>query len=128
MKITLVADDTVRYEPMPGPLTIEAPSADKTYTAFHMLASALAQCTYDTVRSWASNAKLDADDLSVEVRLIFAERPHRASSFAVTLIWPSLPEERAASAKRAGELCAVHQTLAHQPQIETVVQRGALVA
>jgi uncharacterized OsmC-like protein len=123
MKITLVADDTVRYEPMPGPLTIEAPSAETPYTAFHMLASALAQCTYDTVRSWAANAKIGADDLAVEVQLKFSERPHRASGFAVTLLWPSLPEARVASAKRAGELCAVHQTLAHQPQIDTVVRR-----
>lgn len=123
MKITLVADDTVRYEAMPGPLTIEAPSAEKPYTAFHMLASALAQCTYDTVRSWATHAKIEAGDLVVEVRLSFSEKPHRASGFAVTLRWPSLPEARVAAAKRAGELCAVHQTLAHQPVIESVVRR-----
>ncbi len=124
MRITLVADDTVRYDATPGPLTIEAPSADTPYTAFHMLASALAQCTYDTVRSWATNAGVPSDDLSVEVKLTFSERPHRASDFAVTLIWPSLPEERMASAKRAGELCAVHQTLTHHPQIDAVVRRG----
>jgi uncharacterized OsmC-like protein len=124
MQITLLSDDTVRYEATPGPLTIEAPSADKPYTAFHMLASALAQCTYDTVRSWATNAKLASDDLAVEVKLTFSERPHRASEFAVTLIWPSLPEERVAAAKRAGELCAVHQTLSHHPQIDATVRRG----
>jgi len=123
MKITLVADDTVRYEATPGPLTIEAPAPDKPYTSFHMLASALAQCTYETVHSWATHAKLQADDLAVEVRLQFVERPHRASAFEVTLLWPSLPEERVAAARRAGELCAVHQTLAHHPQIDAIVKR-----
>ena len=124
MKITLVADDTVRYEAMPGPLTIEAPSADKSYTSFHMLASALAQCTYDTVRSWSTNAKVPADDLVVEVKITFAERPHRASALAVTLIWPSLPEERTAAAMRAADLCAIHQTLGHHPQISTSVTQS----
>ncbi|HEV2641796.1 MAG TPA: OsmC family protein [Candidatus Elarobacter sp.] len=124
MKITLVSDDTVRYDDAPGPMTIEAASADKPYTAFHMLASAVASCTHATVRSWASNAGVDANDLAVEVKIVFAEHPHRAGEIDVTLLWPSLPPERMDAAKRAAALCSVHQTLLREPRITTTVANG----
>ena len=45
MKITLLSEDSIRLEPIPGPMTIEAPSAEQSYSPFHMLASGLAYCT-----------------------------------------------------------------------------------
>src|SRR5690242_8589586 len=113
MKITLVSDDTVRFEETPGPLTIEAPSADVVYSPFHMLASALADCTYYTVKSWATNARIDTADLAVQVKFEFAEHPHRVGNVEITLVWPSLPAERTEAAKRAAAVCTVHQTLLH---------------
>lgn len=121
MKITLISDDAVRFDDSPGPLTIEAPSVEKAYSPFHMLASAIADCTYYTVRSWATNANVSAGDLAVEVKISFAEHPHRAGGFDVTLVWPSLPPERIEAAKRAAALCPVHQTLLHAPAITTTV-------
>ena len=124
MKITLLSDDTVRFDDTPGPLTIEAPSADMVYSPFHMLASAVADCTFYTVKSWATNAKLDATDLAVEVKIIFAEHPHRAGGVDVKLVWPSLPPERETAAKRAAALCSVHQTLLHAPAVTTTVAKA----
>ena len=68
MKITLLADDAIRLEPVPGPMTIEAASADMTYSPFHMLASSLATCTFSVMESWATHAKIPLDDLVIEVR------------------------------------------------------------
>jgi uncharacterized OsmC-like protein len=124
MKITLVSEETVRFEETPGPLTIEAPSADVVYSPFHMLASAVADCTYFTVKSWATNAKIDAGDLVVEVTIGFAEHPHRVGSVDVKLIWPSLPQERTEAAKRAAAVCPIHQTLLHSPTVVTTVARS----
>jgi uncharacterized OsmC-like protein len=124
MKITLVSEDTVRFEDTPGPLTIEAPSADTVYSPFQMLASAMADCTYYTVKSWATNAKLETGDLVVEVKVGFADHPHRVGSVDVKLIWPSLPPERTESAKRAAAVCTVHQTLLHSPSVATTVARS----
>lgn len=124
MKITLVSDETVRFEETAGPLTIEAPSADVVYSPFHMLASAVADCTYFTVKSWATNAKIDAGDLTVEVTIGFAEHPHRVGTVDVKLIWPSLPDERTDAAKRAAAVCPVHQTLLHSPAVATTVVKG----
>lgn len=124
MKITLLSEDSVRFDDTPGPLTIEAPSADMVYSPFHMLASAVADCTFYTVKSWATNAKLDAGDLAVEVTITYAEHPHRAGGVDVKLVWPSLPPERENAARRAAALCSVHQTLLHAPTVTTTVTKA----
>ena len=124
MKITLLSDDAVRFDPAPGPLTIEAPTAEQTYSPFHMLGSSLAVCTHSILHSWATHAKLGADDLAIEVRWTFAEHPHRVGTIDMTLEWPSLPGSRREAAKRAATLCPVHATLSHAPTI-AVVHAGA---
>ena len=123
MKITLVSDDMVRFEETPGAMTIEAPSPDTVYGPFHMLAGAVADCTFYTVKSWATNAKIAADDLSVEVKVIFAEHPHRAGGIDIRLVWPSLPPERVDAAKRAAALCPIHQSFVRPPTLTTTVDK-----
>jgi uncharacterized OsmC-like protein len=118
MKITLTSDDSILLEPLAGPLTIEAPNADMQYSPFHMLASALATCTFSVLHSWASNAGIGWEDLSIAVKWTFAEQPHRVGSLDVELRWPSLPAERTTVALRASQLCAVHATLSHPPEIK----------
>ena len=125
MKITLLGEDSIRLEPIPGPMTIEADSADQQYSPFHMLASSLAFCTYSVLASWASNAKLESDDIVVEVKWTFAEDPHRVGELDMSIEWPSLPEARRSAAGRVVDLCAVHATLRHPAAIKTVVQTPA---
>ena len=117
MKITLLADDAIRLEPIPGPMTIEASSAEMSYSPFHMLASSLATCTFSVIESWASHAKLSLDDLVIEVRWRFVDEPHRVSDLDLTFDWPSLPSNRIAAARRVAELCTVHATLLHSPNV-----------
>jgi uncharacterized OsmC-like protein len=117
MKITLLSDDAIRLEPLPGALTVEAASAEMSYSPFHMLASGLATCTFSVLYSWAIHAKLPVDDLTLEVRWEFADDPHRVSNLDVVFDWPSLPATRLAAAKRVAELCTVHATLLHPPHI-----------
>ena len=125
MKITLLGEDGIRLEPIPGPMTIEADSAHQLYSPFHMLASSLAFCTYSVLASWASNAKLQSSDIVVEVKWTFAEDPHRVGELSMNIEWPSLPEPRRSAASRVADLCAVHATLTHPPTITTVVQTPA---
>ena len=117
MKITLLGDDAIRLEPIPGALTVEAPTAEMSYSPFHMLASGLATCTFSVLYSWATHAKIPIDDLSLEVRWTFGEDPHRVSDIALSFMWPSLPENRVAAAKRVSEMCTIHATLMHPPRI-----------
>jgi uncharacterized OsmC-like protein len=117
MKITLLSDDAIRLTPDPGPLTIEAQSAEQTYSPFHMLGSSLATCTFSVMYSWATHADLRADDLTIEVHWTFAEDPQRVGEIVLTFDWPSLPERRLAAAKRVAEMCTIHATLRHPPRI-----------
>ena len=128
MKITLLGEDGVRLEPIPGPMTIEADSADQLYSPFHMLASSLAFCTYSVLASWASNAKIESGDIAIQVNWTFAEDPHRVGEIDMKIEWPSLPEARRSAASRVADLCAVHASLTHPPTIKTVVESPAVAA
>jgi uncharacterized OsmC-like protein len=117
MKITLTGEESLRLEPTSGPLTIEAPTPDVQYSPFHMLGSALGACTLSVLHSWASNKNLEVNDLKVDVSWSFLEGQHRLGSMKVRLLWPSLSAELWPRAIRAANLCGVHNTLTHPPQI-----------
>jgi uncharacterized OsmC-like protein len=118
MKILLTGEESLRLEPTPGMLTIEAPSSERGYSPFHMLGSALAGCTFSVLQSWASNRNLHVDDLTIEVKWKFAEGEHRVERMDARITWPSLPPELWPRALRAAHVCGIHQTLTHTVQIE----------
>ena len=119
MKIILTSEDSIRLIPEPGPMTIEAPSADDQYSPFHMLASSMAYCTFSVMYSWATHTKQSADDLVIDVSWKFSEdEPKRVADIALTYAWPSLPEKKREAARRVAELCTVHATLRHPPVID----------
>jgi uncharacterized OsmC-like protein len=128
LKITLLAEDRIRLDGGAGPMTIEAETAEMSYSPFHMLASGLATCTLSVLQAWASNAKLAADRLAIEVSWSFAEEPHRVGAMQVTLEWPGLPENRHAAAQRVADLCTVKVTLKHPPELSTRVTAGGAAA
>ena len=117
MKITLLSEESIRLELTPGPLTVEAATADMAYSPFHMLGSSLATCTMSVLHSWATHAKISPDDLVIEVSWSFAEKPHRVGDITLSFRWPSLPDGRREAAKRAATLCAIHATLSHSPNV-----------
>ena len=117
MKITLTGEESLRLEPTSGPLTIEAPTPELQYSPFHMLGGALGACTLSVLQSWATNKDLGVSDLKVDVSWSFLEGQHRLGSMKVRLLWPSLSAELWPRATRAANLCGVHNTLTHPPQI-----------
>ena len=117
MKLTLLSGNSLRLDPTAGPMTIEAESAEQGYSPFHMLAGGLAYCTFSVLYSWAAQAKLDADDLIIDVTWTFAEDPHRVGSMDIRFSWPSLSANRLDAAKRVAEMCTIHATLQHPPTI-----------
>ncbi len=128
VKITLLSDDAILLEPVPGPLVIEALSADQPYSPFHMLASSLAFCTFSVLYAWGSQAGIPTDDLTLEVHWTFGDNPHRVDSISMSFNWPSLPTKRLDAARRAAELCTIHATLTHPPTIAVVGNAGEEIA
>src|SRR5687767_11719799 len=100
MRIVLESEESILLVAADGMLTIEAANAEQTYSPFHMLASALATCTYAVLDSWATQANFQVNDLSIRVHWTFAENPHRVDRIELQLVWPSLPENRLQAAKR----------------------------
>jgi uncharacterized OsmC-like protein len=117
MKIVLTGEESLRIEPVSGPLTIEAESPDQSYSPFHMLGSALGMCTFSVMQSWGSNKSIAIDDLHIDVSWQFVEGGHRLETMNVKLSWPSLSAELWPRAIRAAEICGVHQTLARGAEI-----------
>jgi uncharacterized OsmC-like protein len=117
MKIVLTGEESLRLEATGDQLTIEAPTPDLQYSPFHMLGSALGACTFSVLQSWASNKNLVADDLKIDVSWRFVEGQHRVGSMKVKLTWPTLSAELWPRAIRAANLCGIHSTLTHPPQI-----------
>lgn len=117
MKITLLSEDSIRLEPIPGQMTIEAPSAEQDFSPFHMLASGLAYCTFSVMYAWAENAGLDAADLTFEVSWTFAQNPQRVDRYDMRFHWPSLPERRLEAARRVAKMCTIHATFEQPPAI-----------
>ena len=117
MKITLLSEESIRLEPTPGAMTIEAPSAEQTYSPFHMLASGLAYCTFSVFYAWAKQTKLDASGLTIDVGWTFADDPHRVACYDLRFEWPGLPPNRLDAARRVAELCTVHATFVHPPTV-----------
>ena len=115
VKITLTSEDSIRYEAVPGPLTIEAESADAEYSPFQMLGSALAVCTFKVLASWASHANIPFEGLVIDVSWSFADQPHRVTDVKLSFTWSGLPANRLEAAKRAAALCPIHATLSHGP-------------
>jgi|SRR6185503_6448207 len=117
MKIVLTGEESLRIEPVSGPLTIEGESPDQNYSPFHMLGSALGMCTFAVMQSWGSNKSIAIDDLRIDVSWQFVEGAHRLGNMNVKLRWPSLSAELWPRAIRAAEICGVHQTLAKGTEI-----------
>jgi uncharacterized OsmC-like protein len=117
MKIMLTGEESLRIEPTPGPVTIEAVSPDESYSPFHMLGSALGACTSSVLQSWAAKKGIGADDLKLDVSWTFVEAEHRVGAMKVVLDWPSLSAELWPRVIRAASACGVHKTLTHSIEI-----------
>ena len=124
MKLILLSDESIRLEPRAGAMTIEASSADQSYSPFHMVAGGLAYCTFSVMYAWAEHANLSTEDLTLDVAWTFADDPRRVGSYDLRFRWPSLPEVRLDAARRVAEMCTIHATLRHPPEITIQASRA----
>jgi uncharacterized OsmC-like protein len=122
VRIILESEYELVVLPTDEPVTIEARSPDQSYSAFHMLASGFGTCVLSVLHTWASSAELPTGQLSVRVKWSFAEEPHRVGRYELRIQWPDLPQDRIAAAQRVVDLCAVHETFRHPPEIDVQIE------
>lgn len=76
MRLVLTGEDEVRLEA--GGSGFEIVGGEQALSPFHLLAGSLASCTLLTVSSWAVQAGLDPEGITVRVRWeLAAEAPKR---------------------------------------------------
>jgi uncharacterized OsmC-like protein len=117
MRLTLLGEYALKAGASDGVMTIEADSADRPYSPYHLLGGSLASCTWFLLQSWGSKTHASADDLEAEVKWEFAEEPLLLSSLGMVIRWPSLPDERRGAAECAALQCPVYHMLSHPPAI-----------
>ncbi|HEU4993789.1 MAG TPA: OsmC family protein [Gemmatimonadaceae bacterium] len=120
MKLLLLSEDAIRLEVDPGPIRVESVEPDLHFSAFHMLAEALAYCTFSVLYTWAEQSHQPTDDLALEVRWAFSDdAPRRIREIHMTFQWPSLPEKKREAASRVADFCPIHETLRISPVVTT---------
>jgi uncharacterized OsmC-like protein len=125
VKIVLESETTLRVSGAET-VSIEAEGEDVSFSPFHMVAAGLATCTFSVLYTWAMHAHLDAVDLEVAVAWQFGGgdgtgEPARVERYEVRLIWPALPEQRHAAARKAAAQCTVHNTLEQGTSVDVAV-------
>jgi uncharacterized OsmC-like protein len=124
MKVTLTSETSIRAEGAPE-LSFEAGDEHVHISAFHLLAAGLAFCTYSVLYVWAQNARLDSEELALEVGWSFAEKPSRIDAINMVIDWPTLPRQRHRAAEKAAEQCTVHATLVHGTEMRVSLREGS---
>lgn len=116
MKLILEGETRVRLEA--GGTGFEIESEGPPISPYHLLAGSLASCTMLTLGSWAGQAGIDVERLTIHLSWEnAAERPARIQRIEMELHWPELPEERIRVAERAADLCPIHATLGRGTEI-----------
>ncbi len=117
MRIVLESEHAIRLVPDDEAFGFDA--RDAGLSPFHLLAAALATCTYSVLLGWAQHAELGLEDLEIGVTWEIGEDPVRVTGMDMEIHWPTLPPDRRDAAVRAAAHCTVHHTLSHPTPVET---------
>jgi uncharacterized OsmC-like protein len=122
MRLILESDRSVRLRPGGASFSVESDGV--VLSPFHLLAGALATCSWSVLESWSKHAGLALGDLELWVEWEFGGEPVRVAAMVLDVVWPGLPSARVAAARRAAGQCTVHHTLVHGTRVETRVRAG----
>lgn len=104
-----------------GGLNVDPGDAGASFGSMQMFICGVVLCTYGVLSRYGERFGTSSADLSVRVRWRHGERPARIAAVEMKVIWPGLPEERLDAATRAAHQCALHNTLRHEVEVDTLV-------
>jgi uncharacterized OsmC-like protein len=123
MRIILESETSVRLAAGSEGVVLE-PAAGVALSPFHLLAAALATCTWSVLMGWAEAASLDVSGLELRVAWEFGGDPVRVEELRMGVEWPGLPAGRRCAAERVARQCTVHHTLEHGSRVVTRLVAG----
>lgn len=124
MRIVLEAEDSIRLLAGGAELVLEG-GPDVGMSPFHLLAAALATCTWSVLEGWAREAGLGTEALAIMVGWDLGGDPVRVSNLRMQVAWPGLPAGREAAARRVASHCTIHHTLELGTRVSTEILRSA---
>lgn len=92
------------------------------------LLTSLGTCAAYYASQYLRTRSLPTAGLQVRIAAEKAAQPARLGSFQIAVILPPLEERHREGVMRAVKACLVHNTLAHPPVIETVLQEAPVPA
>ncbi|HZT28419.1 MAG TPA: OsmC family protein [Bryobacteraceae bacterium] len=99
----------------------ENAGADAGMSPPEFLLASLGTCAGYYAAQYLRTRGLPAEGLEVRVTAEKALQPARLASFRIEVLAPGLEERHETGLLRAVKACLVHNTLLHQPAIETAV-------
>ncbi len=126
MRVVVHGETDLEVDRFPRPeLEVEVHGPEAGFSALQLFATSMALCTFSVLAAYGEATAVPADDIAMRLRWRYAERPYRIAYLQMEITWPGVPESRIAAATRAAEHCALHNTLAHPPHVETFIRRVA---
>lgn len=92
-----------------------------------LLLASLGTCAGYYAAQYLRARSLPMDGLKVRVAAEKIFQPARLDSFRIEVMTPELDEKHREGVLRAVKACLIHNTLAHPPAIETVVETATIV-
>ena len=102
--------------------------ADEGPTPPEFMLVSLGTCAGFYAAQYLKNHGLPQEGLEVTVMAEKVPAPARLGKFRIEVQVPGLPADHEAGVLRAVNACLIKNTLAHPPQIETVLHSGVLSA
>lgn len=104
---------------------VENSGSDAGMTPPELLLASLGTCAGYYAAQYMKARSLAAEGLEIKVTAEKELKPARLDRFRIHVKAPGVDASHLAGLERAVKLCLIHNTLAHAPSIETVIETAA---
>ncbi|WMT88309.1 OsmC family protein [Pelagibacterium sp. 26DY04] len=116
MRLILEDEARIRLELVGEDFEIISEGA--SLSPYHLLGASLASCTTLMIASWAENAAIPIEALTIVVSWQMTnDGLKRIAQLEIELRWPGLPLGRLGAVNRLVDLCPIHATLQQGAEI-----------
>jgi len=120
MNIHVITQESLQLSDLESDeLNVELKNEALYFGAISMFVASLGRCTYAVLNSYAMRLDVPVDNITMQLKWEYSQKPTRVSKIDMQISWPELPEKRLKSVERAAHLCTIHQTIHDCVEINT---------